>query len=115
MTPYHRATLLLVLLAQLLAARQPRGGPFPRGHRPAKAQKSAIGLALDRPEAMAVLGLRGDHPVDRRVAVGAVARREELHHRGIGVEREERVAIGFAPRPQPQSLGLDHAPSSRAA
>lgn len=33
MTPYQRATLLLMLLAQLLAAQQPRGGPFPRGSR----------------------------------------------------------------------------------
>jgi hypothetical protein len=36
-TPYQRATLLLVLLAQLLAGQQPRGGPFPRGARPGSA------------------------------------------------------------------------------
>ena len=37
LTPYQRATLLLVILAQLLAAQQPRGGPFPRG-RPGSAR-----------------------------------------------------------------------------
>jgi hypothetical protein len=36
-TPYQRATLLLLLLAQLLAAQQPRGGPFPRAARPGSA------------------------------------------------------------------------------
>jgi hypothetical protein len=33
-TPYNRATLLLLLLAQLLAAQQPRRGPWPRAARP---------------------------------------------------------------------------------
>jgi hypothetical protein len=37
-TPYQRATLMLILLAQLLAGRQPRGGPFPRGAHPASAR-----------------------------------------------------------------------------
>jgi hypothetical protein len=37
-TPYQRATLLLVLLAQLLAAHQPRGGPFPHGAMPGSAR-----------------------------------------------------------------------------
>jgi hypothetical protein len=32
-TPYNRAALLLLLLAQLLAAQQPRGGPWPRTRR----------------------------------------------------------------------------------
>jgi hypothetical protein len=36
-TPYQRATLLLLLLAELLAAQQPRGGPFPRARRPGSA------------------------------------------------------------------------------
>jgi hypothetical protein len=37
-TPYNRATLLLLLLAQLLAAQQPRGGPSPRARRPGSAR-----------------------------------------------------------------------------
>jgi hypothetical protein len=37
-TPYQRATILLVLLAQLLGAQQPRGGPFPREARPGSAR-----------------------------------------------------------------------------
>jgi hypothetical protein len=37
-TPYNRATLLLILLAQMLAAEQPRGGPFPRVGRPGSAR-----------------------------------------------------------------------------
>jgi hypothetical protein len=37
-TPYQRASILLVLLAQLLAGQQPRGGPFPRGARPGSAR-----------------------------------------------------------------------------
>jgi hypothetical protein len=37
-TPYQRATILLVLLAQLLGAQQPRGGPFPRAARPGSAR-----------------------------------------------------------------------------
>jgi hypothetical protein len=37
-TPYQRATVLLVLLAQLLAAHQPRGGPFPRAAHPRAAR-----------------------------------------------------------------------------
>jgi hypothetical protein len=37
-TPYQRATLLLLLLAQFLAAQQPRGGPFPRGAEPGSAR-----------------------------------------------------------------------------
>jgi len=38
LTPYHQATLVLVLLAQLLAAQQPRGGPFPGVPRPDSAR-----------------------------------------------------------------------------
>jgi hypothetical protein len=37
-TPYQRATILLVVLAQLLAGQQPRGGPFPRASRPGSAR-----------------------------------------------------------------------------
>jgi hypothetical protein len=37
-TPYQRATILLVVLAQLLAGQQPRGGPFPRAARPGSAR-----------------------------------------------------------------------------
>jgi hypothetical protein len=37
-TPYHRATLLFLLLAQLLAAQQPRGGPWPGVARPGSAR-----------------------------------------------------------------------------
>jgi len=37
-TPYHQATLMLLLLAQLLAAQQPRGGPFPSVSRPGSAR-----------------------------------------------------------------------------
>jgi hypothetical protein len=37
-TPYNRATLLLLLLAQVLAAQQPRGGPFPRMGLPGSAR-----------------------------------------------------------------------------
>jgi hypothetical protein len=37
-TPYQRATLLLLLLAQFLAGQQPRGGPFPREARPGSAR-----------------------------------------------------------------------------
>jgi hypothetical protein len=37
-TPYNQATLLLVLLAQLLAAQQPRGGPFPHARRTGSAR-----------------------------------------------------------------------------
>jgi hypothetical protein len=33
-TPYNRATLLLLLLAELLAGQQPRGGPSPPTRRP---------------------------------------------------------------------------------
>jgi hypothetical protein len=44
-TPYHRATLLLLLLAQLLAAQQPRGGPFPPGQRPRSARLPRRALA----------------------------------------------------------------------
>jgi hypothetical protein len=33
-TPYNRATLLLLLLAELLAGQQPRGGPWPPTRRP---------------------------------------------------------------------------------
>jgi hypothetical protein len=33
-TPYNQAALVLVMLAQLLAAQQPRGGPWPRTRRP---------------------------------------------------------------------------------
>jgi hypothetical protein len=36
-TPYQRATILLILLAEFLAAHQPRGGPFPREARPGSA------------------------------------------------------------------------------
>jgi hypothetical protein len=38
LTPYHRATLLLILLAEMLASHQPRGGPPPRLARPASAR-----------------------------------------------------------------------------
>lgn len=38
MTPYQRATVLLVLVAQLLASQQPRGGPAPAARRPGSAR-----------------------------------------------------------------------------
>jgi hypothetical protein len=43
-TPYNRATLMLLLLAQLLAAQQPRGGPWPRTRRPGSAPRTRRAL-----------------------------------------------------------------------
>ena len=80
---------------------------FARGQRPAEAKEGAVLLAFDRPEAVTVLGLRLDHSVDSVVAVRAAGSRQELHHRGITVEREERIAIGLPPAAQYKAFGFD--------
>ena len=44
-------------------------------------------------------------PLDQRVAARPVERRREvLHHRGVGVQRRERLAVGLLPGPQPEPL-----------
>ncbi|PAV92494.1 hypothetical protein WR25_25549 [Diploscapter pachys] len=84
--------------------------------RAAHADRPAVGAALDQPATGA--GRREERllAIEGLIILLTRAQRPEIAHRiRIIAKPMEQRAILLAPRPQSQPLGLDHAPSSRAA
>lgn len=75
---------------------------------PDKPGKLAGVFDFDRPEAPAMLIDKRLHAPGHRIAFGPVeASRKEFHQARVGIQPSKRFAIGAAPLPQAEAVGVE--------